>query len=99
MHPLAYHRFLLRRLLDAVSNSTSDPEAFQLVTYAPSIFTIDSPRPGQGAILISDGAIAAPVGAVPGARPASPGEVVEIFCAGLGLPDSSLPLVKRQVRL
>lgn len=75
----------------SVGGMTSSEETFQLVTYAPAIFAVDRPRPGQGAILISGtgGALAAPVGVFPGSRPVRAGEILEFFCTGLGPVNNS----------
>ena len=53
-----------------------------LADYAPGIFMIGG---SQGAVLIGNTAIIpAPSGAFPGSRPANRGEIVSIFCTGLG---------------
>ena len=57
----------------------------RLAAFAPGIFTATQTGAGQGAILIAGtGAIAAPSGTFPGARPAQKGEFISIFCTGLG---------------
>jgi uncharacterized protein (TIGR03437 family) len=56
--------------------------------YNPGIFTVGSATgsaPAQGAVLIGNTSIlAAPPGTVPGSRPAQLGEVISIYCTGLG---------------
>jgi uncharacterized protein (TIGR03437 family) len=67
---------------------------FKLNPYAPELFSIGSTGSGQGAISIAEtGEIAAPTGSIPGrpARPATRGEYISIFCAGLGLVTSPPP--------
>jgi uncharacterized protein (TIGR03437 family) len=59
----------------------------------PGIFTTNAQGTGQGAILIAGTAdLVAPTGAIPGrsSRPASRGEIITIFCTGLG-PVSNRP--------
>lgn len=52
---------------------------------APGVFTIDQSGSGQAAVLIAgEGALAAPAGSAPNARPVQPGEFVEIYATGLG---------------
>lgn len=54
---------------------------------APGIFTTDQSGRGQGAVLInSTGELAAPLGSVPGlaSRPAKGGEIITVYCTGLG---------------
>jgi uncharacterized protein (TIGR03437 family) len=57
-----------------------------VVPFAPEIFTIPAANTKQGAVLIAGtSAVAAPAGAIAGARPASAGEYLSIYCTGLGL--------------
>ncbi len=56
----------------------------------PGIFTTTQQGAGQGAVLLANSdVIAAPVGSIPGrsTRPAARGEIVSIFCTGLGAVD------------
>ena len=67
-----------------------------LVPYAPALFTTNSQGTGQAAALIgSSSALAAPKGAFAGSRPVKKGEIVAIFCTGLGnvtnTPDAGAP--------
>jgi uncharacterized protein (TIGR03437 family) len=67
-----------------------------LVPYAPALFTTNSQGTGQAAALIANSpSLAAPTGAFPGSRPAQPGEIVSVFCTGLGYvsnpPDPGAP--------
>ncbi|MBI4479698.1 MAG: SBBP repeat-containing protein [Acidobacteria bacterium] len=67
------------------------PINVNLATTAPGIFTVNSSGAGQGAIVISNsGVLAAPAGSISGAstRPARRGEVVTIYCTGLGPVDN-----------
>jgi len=65
-----------------------------LVPYAPALFTTNSQGTGQAAAL--DGtSLAAPLGAFPGSHPASKGDIVALYCTGLGNvsnpPDPGFP--------
>ncbi|MCZ6489471.1 MAG: hypothetical protein O7A06_02940, partial [Acidobacteria bacterium] len=51
----------------------------------PGIFTINQQGSGQGAILNGQGRL------VDGTAPAAPGEVVLVFCTGLGITDPQVP--------
>jgi uncharacterized protein (TIGR03437 family) len=66
-----------------------------LVPYAPALFTTNSQGTGQAAALNSSSTLAAPTGAFPGSRPARRGEIVAIYCTGLGnvsnAPDPGAP--------
>lgn len=56
-----------------------------LVPFAPALFTTNSQGTGQAAAVIgATGELAAPTGAFPGSRPADRGEIVALFCTGLG---------------
>jgi uncharacterized protein (TIGR03437 family) len=56
-----------------------------LVPFAPALFTTNSQGTGQAAALIgASSALAAPAGAFPGSRPAQRGEIVALYCTGLG---------------
>ena len=54
------------------------PETITLAEARPGIFTINQQGTGQGAILDAQGQL------VDSASPASAGEVVQVFCTGLG---------------
>ncbi|MCH8266909.1 MAG: hypothetical protein IH846_05300 [Acidobacteria bacterium] len=59
----------------------------------PGIFTTTQQGTGQGAVLLANSdVIAAPVGSIPGrsTRPAARGEIVSIFCTGLGAVDPAV---------
>jgi uncharacterized protein (TIGR03437 family) len=67
-----------------------------LVPYAPALFTTNSQGTGQAAALIANSpSLAAPTGAYPGSRPAQAGEIVSVYCTGLGYvsnpPDAGAP--------
>ena len=64
----------------------SAAETISLAPFSPGVFTLDQSGSGQAAVLIagSGGAVAAPAGSFPNARPARIGETLEIFAAGLG---------------
>jgi uncharacterized protein (TIGR03437 family) len=67
---------------------TSSPITVSLYSAAPGIFTINTVNSAtQGAIQIANTAtFVAPVGAIPGvtSRPATTGDVLTIYCSGLG---------------
>ncbi len=66
-------------------DTVSLPVTLNIGDVAPGIFAINSAGSGQGAILNgSDFTLVAPEGTVRGAHPATPGDVVVIFCTGLG---------------
>ena len=75
-----------------IGSETSQPVVVPLAQYSPAIFTAAEVRPGQGAILIANtnASLAAPVGLTANSRPASRGEILEIFAVGLG-PVTSPP--------
>ena len=73
-----------------VGSLASSPQTMSLAPFAPGIFTLDGSGTGQGAVLTGgDSLIAAPTGAA-GRRPARRGEVISIYCTGLG-PVSNQP--------
>jgi len=55
------------------------PETITLAAVAPGIFTTNQQGTGQGAILDARGRV------VDATSPAAAGEVVQVFCTGLGL--------------
>ncbi len=62
---------------------------YNVVPFAPAIFTTNQQGSGQGAILVANSTIlAAPVGTTSNSRPAKRGEIVEIFATGLGIVDA-----------
>ena len=66
---------------------SSAPTIVQLSPAAPSIFTINEQGNGQGAILdATTGVFMAPTNSIPNvnSRPAIAGEIVSIYCTGLG---------------
>ena len=54
-----------------------------LVPYAPALFTTNSQGTGQAAA-VDGSSLAAPTGAFPGSRPANKGDIVALYCTGLG---------------
>ena len=67
------------------SGSRSEPRSLTLALLDPAIYSLGQAGPGQGAILIANSTVVAgPVGSVPGARPARPGESIVIYANGLG---------------
>ncbi len=62
---------------------TSAPITVPIANLSPGIFVLNNS--GQAAALVANTAsIAAPVGMIPGSRPAQIGEFISIFCTGLG---------------
>jgi uncharacterized protein (TIGR03437 family) len=74
-----------------VNGVSSAPELLQTAAARPGIFTLGPPYGNQGAILIGNSnKLAMPVTAgVPG-EPAQVGEIVSIFCTGLGATDPAV---------
>jgi uncharacterized protein (TIGR03437 family) len=63
----------------------SAPLPVNVAAAAPSLFSIDASGRGQGAILIAGPEVlAAPDGKFSSSRPARHGELIEIYCTGLG---------------
>ncbi len=76
-----------QRALLTVTNGTlsSASVIVPVALAAPSLFSVNGKGSGQGAVLIAGTALlAAPTGAFPGSRPASRGELIEVFATGLG---------------
>ena len=67
-----------------VDGQTSTPQTIFVDPVSPAIFTIPSGGDGPGAIIHADGSL------VTGQNPAEPGEVIVIFCTGLGEVDPPL---------
>ncbi len=65
-----------------VSGQTSAPEPLQIAATSPGIFTVPSVGSGPGAII--DASTFQTIAPLPGGAPARPGQVVAIFCTGLG---------------
>jgi uncharacterized protein (TIGR03437 family) len=57
----------------------------------PGIFTMDGSGHGQGAVLNQDGTLNSAVGSKLGGKPASPGDVIQIFATGSGLFSPTVP--------
>ncbi len=68
----------------AIGDQTSPAVTLPLASVSPGVFVLN--HLGQAAALIasSGGIVAGPAGGFPGARPARPGETLEIFATGLG---------------
>ncbi len=60
------------------------PTSVTIAETQPGIYTANQQGTGQGAVLTSDNALAAPTGGYPGSHPANRGDVIQIFCTGLG---------------
>jgi len=68
-----------------VSGGTTSNTVTVPIETAPQIFTTNNAGSGQGAVLIAGtDTVAAPVGAIPGSRPAAKGEYISIYTTGLG---------------
>ncbi|MCZ6750388.1 MAG: hypothetical protein O7E51_01005 [Acidobacteria bacterium] len=61
-----------------VNGQTSTPRTIFIDPVSPGIFTVSSSGSGAGAILHADGSL------ITSQKPAAPGEVIIIFCTGLG---------------
>ena len=70
----------------------SPPVSFQVVPFAPGIFSIAGNGLGLANAINPDGALAAPSGSVPpyAAHPATPGGVIIVLATGLGAVDTPL---------
>src|ERR1017187_10566739 len=66
-----------------VGSSTSTTQV-SVVQYSPGIFTTTQSGSGQGIIVGPTNGLAAPVGAFPGSLPVRAGDVITIYCTGLG---------------
>jgi uncharacterized protein (TIGR03437 family) len=63
-----------------------------LAATAPGVFTVGGDREDRAAVLNgTDNTVAAPAGVFPGSRPARSGDVVVIYCSGLGPVTPTLP--------
>ena len=63
----------------------SNPVSLSIARVSPGLFSTNQQGSGQGAIRIANSAtIAAPVGAFSDSRPVRAGDVIEVYCAGLG---------------
>ena len=68
-----------------VGGSTSTTQV-SVVQFSPGIFTTNAGGSGQGIVVGTiTNLLAAPVGAFPGSQPVSPGDIITIYCTGLGL--------------
>jgi uncharacterized protein (TIGR03437 family) len=64
---------------------TSSAIALPMARVSPGLFSTNQQGTGQGAIRIANSAtIAAPVGAFSDSHPVQAGDVIEIYCEGLG---------------
>jgi uncharacterized protein (TIGR03437 family) len=73
------------QLTVVVNGLQSVPFSVPLAQVRPGVFTMDQSGSGQAAALIAGaGALAAPLGVFPNARPARLGEHLEVFATGLG---------------
>ena len=72
----------------SAGGAVSGPQQLSLAPVAPAIFAISQDGRGQGAILIGGAGdvLAAPAGSVAGrsSRPVRRGEIVSVYCVGLG---------------
>ncbi len=69
------------------SNGASTPVQTPIGQFSPGIFTAPANGAGQAlALIYPDNAIAAPAGSISGrlTRPAKPGDILQIYCTGLG---------------
>jgi uncharacterized protein (TIGR03437 family) len=68
----------------SAAGGTSSPVTVPIAPFAPGIFALNAA--GQGAIVISTGEVAAPVGSIPGltTKPTTTGDYLTIYCTGLG---------------
>ena len=67
-----------------VGGQASPPVVVPLARVSPGIFVLNHLQQAAAQIASGGGVIAGPLGVFPGARPALPGETLEIFATGLG---------------
>ncbi len=80
------------QLIVVRDTTQSAPVDLLVADVDPGIFATNQQGTGQGAILVGGTAqLAAPTGTVPGAGPATAGQVVSIFIAGLGTVSNPPP--------
>ncbi len=66
-------------------NGYTTTSTLAMANVTPALFSMDETGSGQGAVRIANTAtIPAPVGALPGSMPATPGAYLEVYCTGLG---------------
>lgn len=75
-----------QQLIVLRGNSVSVPQAVTVAPVAPGIFTVDGSGKGQGTIFIGNGRTMADSG-----HPAHAGDVVVIYCTGLGEVTPAVP--------
>jgi uncharacterized protein (TIGR03437 family) len=77
----------------SVGGKTSEPRTILLDSTAPGCFTLNQAGTGQGAVLIANSDIlVAPADSILGrtSRPAQRGEIITIFCTGLGMVEPTV---------
>ena len=67
-----------------VGDQTSPAVTLPLARVSPGVFVLNHLDQAAALIASSGGVVAGPAGGFPGARPARPGETLEIFATGLG---------------
>lgn len=67
-----------------VGEDTSPAVVVPLATVNPGIFVLNTSGQAAAMIASTDGVVAGPEGSFPGARPAKPGEAIEVLATGLG---------------
>jgi uncharacterized protein (TIGR03437 family) len=67
------------------------PVSVTIADAQPGIYTANQQGTGQGAVLTSDNVLDAPTGGYPGSHPATRGDVIQIFCTGLGAVNNPPP--------
>src|ERR1051325_1187802 len=89
---------LIWPVIVTVGTAQSTDVSLTVPAFGPAIFSVNASGSGQGAVLIANaGVFAAPTGSISGvqSRPAQRGELITIFCTGLGpvtnQPDDGFP--------
>src|SRR5579871_2223046 len=67
-----------------VGTMSSNKEPMSIAPFAPGIFTLNIAGSTQGAILLANTLLFAAPQSVSGSQPVSPGQVISIYCTGLG---------------
>jgi len=67
-----------------VGGVASNQQTVRIVPFAPGLFTLNEAGSSQGAVLIASTALIAAPPSAAGRRPARGGEIISIYCTGLG---------------
>jgi uncharacterized protein (TIGR03437 family) len=71
-------------VIATVGTMTSVQEPMNIAPFAPGIFTLNLAGSSQGAVMLANTVLFAAPQSVPGSQPVNPGQVISIYCTGLG---------------